>query len=179
MDITKKTLLLRRVLFGISGVSIVASISLAGFAFGNTQELESLHQERIILQEDLVASQSLAEFTASQQEELIELENLFPDQETIVLFLQDIEMLVQAYDRGGTVRFSALQPVMHDNQLSIPLTINLRSDLTRLADFSLRLEKIPYFVRTNMIELRTPQGHRGEVITTIHGRLYVSDPFDK
>jgi hypothetical protein len=134
------------------------------------QEYQNLVQARI-------ATTNLQAKAGSKIPELTVVSDAFPDESSIIMVIQHLEVLVRQFDPQGYVKFLPQGPQKINNQLGVNLAVRLNITPAELIAFLRQLERLPHIIELTTTEIRTPNGITNQAEISIGMTLYVQDPF--
>lgn len=138
---------------------------------------QTLVQQKISTQESVSGTESLIGYVSKNLDSLKLILDIFPDELTIIETVQILESLVQTYDANAKVKFSSLTPVAKNNQLYIPLQLNLHTTPYNSINLLRQLERLPYVVEVTNYETKVPSAASSAAEINLGVVLYVQDPF--
>jgi Tfp pilus assembly protein PilO len=156
-------------------VSIVVWFVLYSLGKQQISELKLTQQE---IESTFVSDQNLNlinQFVDANSLTLLKVNDFFPNEANIIQTLESIEAIVKTYDDQATVKISSTQPVPKDDQLQIPLIINLNTSLEGLTRLLREIEKLPLILEINSTNLLHTSENALQITLGIN--LYVDDPF--
>lgn len=156
-------------------VGIVVWFVLYSLGKQQISELKLTQQE---IETTFVSDQNLNlinQFVDANSLTLLKVNDFFPNETNIIQTLESIEAIVKTYDDQATVKISSTQPVPKDDQLHIPLTINLNTSLEGLTRLLREIEKLPLILEINSTNLLHTSENALQITLGIN--LYVDDPF--
>lgn len=166
----KKRLLIAMAFIGLN-------ITLIAVVLGQTRSIWSLKDQknRFEAQETLLTS--AGQIYGQYGKEIDELTKVFPNEESVLNFLEDLEVGIRLITKDYTVKFSSVSPIEEQGRLFVPLAVTLKTDHAGLLQFFDQLEHLPYITHVTTILGKTPSGFdsTGEILITI--KLYVQNPF--
>lgn len=144
---------------------------------GEAKTILLTKNELIELEKQEQIIQSSQELYRTYQSEIEVISSVFPDEESVTLFIQLLEKQLRTVSDTYTLKFNSQLPVKEKEKLYLPLTIIMRTDLSRLSRFFEELEKMPYMTQLVSISAKTPDGFTktGEVSLVL--KVYVQNPF--
>lgn len=140
-------------------------------------EIASLRQEREILEKDRQIVQAADELTQKYQNQIEVFSKVFPSEQTISVFIGDLEKVLKNVSPDYRFQFSSLNPLPEQDKLYLLLTLTLKTDLSEFLNLLEDLEQIPYMMHINSISVNAPLGVTSPVDIRINLKLYVQQPF--
>lgn len=163
--------------FALLGLLIISTFMLQTFASKQKKEVATLNQELSDITIQLTGKQNLNRFLQQNKQTIDTVNSAFPNEDTIIDFIDAVEALITNVGATGSLSFSALVPGVLSDQLQIPFNITMEATPTQLADFLRRFEKFPYLIQISSISIKTPNGVQATTNISLGGRVYVQDPF--
>jgi hypothetical protein len=142
------------------------------------KKVATARQELVSLKQMSQSSRSLQNFAQSNQDNLLQIHSLFPDEDDFVYVLQDIEKTVKTVDTNGTVKLGASKPTPSQNQNTIPINVVLNTSYANVLTFLRQFERLPYILEITNLELRSPQTLNDTVELIMTVILYVANNFE-
>lgn len=142
------------------------------------QQISELKLSQQEIETTFVSDQNLNlinQFVDTNSLTLLKVNDFFPNEGNIIQTLESIEAIVKTYDDKASVKISSAQPVPKDDQLHIPLTLNMNTSLEGLTRLLREIEKLPLILEINSINLLHTSENALQI--TIGINLYVDDPF--
>lgn len=160
---------------------IFLTISLAGCLYFAGQLIdvsESARSKREIL---FLSQNSQEQFALLKEDfqkispHIEKVENLFPSSENLLPFINAMENLAISAGVGQTFRFESagLQPVPSLNLNKITFNVIINGNMSQFLNYLQKLEKIPYFVQIDSLNLTTSQNLESQGQMIVRGSLYV------
>jgi len=167
------------VLIAVALVVVVALVNVLvlSFAFQQTKKYQVVASEKAALMASRETSGSVVDFIQKNQDVVDKLNEVFPNEDSIIDVISATEAVIQQYDPQGVVEISAFNPSKVNNELQVPLLIKMRVSVIDLVGFLRELEKQPYVYEVTSIDMRMPEGLTAKGEITIGVKLYVQDPF--
>lgn len=100
----------------------------------------------------------------------------FPTEADFIDFLVDLESLTRRYDPNSVITPGS-DAVKVDQQLTVPLHITLTASTPTLLEYLKAIERLPYIIEINHIDIESPSGLDQTSIIKLATRVYVKDPF--
>ena len=114
---------------------------------------------------------------AQYEQDIDAILNVFPNEETVLDFLQRLEKLTKDTSDDSTVRFASLNPLPDGDKLFLLFNISLKTDTARLDQFLDSLEHLPYMTRVIGLSTTFPDLSPQKVDASVSLKLYVKNPF--
>lgn len=157
-------LVLLNVLFLMLARNAADTVSLLNLEFAGLEQNEKI----------LTSSQEIYE---TYQDEIEVISSVFPNENTIPIFVQSIEEKLRAQTDEYSFKFNSVTPVSEQTRLYLPISIVMRTNLDRLQAFLSELEALPYLTHINTVSTKTPEGFTASSEITITMKVYVQNPF--
>ncbi len=141
------------------------------------KKLVGLKQEAQLIELSKTSREKLLGIAANEAERVQLVLAVFPDSEGVLGVLQELEALVESVDPQGVVSFTSTVPVKVENELSIPMQLQLNTNSFEAIELMRRLERLPYVISVDTIDLDLLGGISEPAQVTIGVHLYVNDPF--
>lgn len=143
------------------------------------KEVQLLKDQKQQLADDQKLLSSAEQIYTKYKDDFPLLESVFPDEETVLPFLQTLEKLTREYSEDGVVRFASLSPLPENDKLFLLFTLSLHTDTQRFSDFLIQLENLPYLTRVLSYTLNWSDQKKQLVDATVQLKVYVKNPFTK
>ncbi len=161
---------------GIVGLTLMNILFLL-LVSNEGKTISLLKKQLVQLEQDNVILDSSEEISESYTEEIALLSKVFPNEETILSFLQSLEGLTKENSSEYSVKFTSLNPLAEQDKLFLVLSVFMKTDKTRLANFLKRLEQLPYMTQVNSTVIHMPDGFDGSLDVSQTIKVYVQNPF--
>lgn len=163
-------------------LSLIATLTLANILFiiFTTREAKTttlLKSELTSLEQNELILSSAKTIYERYQNEINLINAVFPNEETIPIFIQNLEQLIRANADQYSVKFNSVTPLSEEDKLLLPLTITMKTDLSRLLRFFEELEQFPYMTHINSVLTKAPDGFGGGSEVILGLKVYVQKPF--
>lgn len=162
---------------GIVGLTLMNILFLL-LVRSEEKTISLLKKQLVQLEQDNLILASSEQITESYVEEIALLTKVFPNEETILPFLQALEALTKESSDEYSVKFTSLTPLLEQDKLYLVLSVNMKTDKTRLHNFLNRLERLPYMTHITSTVFRMPDGFDGKIDVSQTMKVYVQNPFD-
>ena len=162
---------------GIAIVCVVLNVLFLLFIDNLTKTIALLKKEAVQLKQQEKLISSAKDLTTTYKTEIELVSSVFPEENTIPLFIKVLENEVASYSAEYSVKFDAVTPLQEQDRLLLPLTITFRADLTGLMDFLSHLEKLPYMTHVIGLSAKSPDGITNTSEVVVNLKVYVKDPF--
>lgn len=129
------------------------------------------------LEKDQQIVASSEEIYATYEQDIDRILNVFPNEETVLDFLQTLERLTKEVSVDSTIRFASLNPMPETDKLFLLFNISLRTNRELFDIFLERLETLPYMTRIISTQVNFADGDVNNVDAMIVLKLYVQNPF--
>lgn len=140
-----------------------------------TLQLTKNEQTDLERQEKIVSSSQELYQTYQQQTEIISA--VFPNEETITVFISQFEETARAFSDSYSLKFNSQVPLAEQDKLFLPLSIIMTTDLPRFIQFLDAMEKMPYMIHITSISTKSPQGFVNLSEINLVFKIYVQKPF--
>lgn len=156
---------------------IIVNLLFVAFTKGAGSTVRLLKNELGVLEEQEKIIASSQEIYETYKDEIEVISNAFPNEETIAVFIQYLEVELRAVTPEYTFKFNSVTPIKEQDRLFLPLTITIKANLTELTSIFEKLENLSYMMHITNITAKTPDGisSRGEVTLVV--KVYVQNPF--
>ena len=126
-------------------------------------------QEKIIV--------SAKQISSNYQAEIETISQVFPTEETIMVFIGQLESQIQKVTPEYSFRFASVTPLTEGNKLYLLLSVTTKTDLAGLTAFLDGLEKLPFLTHVVSIKAKTPDSfaNMSEIVVLL--KIYVQNPF--
>jgi len=135
-----------------------------------------LNEERKTLDQDQMIITASADIMEKYRKEIDVISGVFPNEKTFLLFLQTFENTVKGDADEYQLKFSST-PVAEGDKLFLPMTLSVKTDLSRLLLLFDALENMPYMTHITGILAKNPGGLSGQGEYNIGLKVYVQNPF--
>lgn len=173
-NLAKKT---ERFMLSVAAI-LVLSIFISGVLFwlskNQTSDIGVIQEELHTYALSETNTTELNQFVDANIDTIAAIEEVFPTNDTIVPVLKNIEAVVLKYDSQAIVGFIDSVPTKKNNELQIPMSINLTSDINTAFMLLRELEKLPLVLEVTNLNITNRQSIP---IIDIKAVLYVNDPF--
>ena len=102
---------------------------------------------------------------------------VFPTEESIPQFISQLEGEIRQTADEYTFKFSSITPISENTVLFLPLSITMKTDLTRLTLLLEKLENLAYIIHVTSINTKAPEGLNGVSEVNLQLKVYVQNPF--
>jgi len=136
-----------------------------------------LQGQLVQLQQDQQILASAEQIYQTYKDDIDTITSIFPDEETVLAFLQMLESLAQGYSESSMVRFITFSPLPENDKLFLLFNISMRTDIDRLTSFLTKLETLPYMTRLTDITVTWVDPKTGIIDAGMKLKLYVKNPF--
>jgi hypothetical protein len=90
-----------------------------------------------------------------------------------------MENLLRTTSEEYSFKFNSITPVQEQNMLYLPITIIIKTDISRLIALFDAFETLPYMTHITMISTKTPDGFLGFSEVALGMKVYVQNPFTR
>jgi hypothetical protein len=136
-----------------------------------------LRNEYTILAQQKRIITAASEISKEYKDQIEVISGIFPNEQSIPLFIQALEVLIKQTSDEYTFRFNSLTPIIEGDKLFLLLTITMKTDLAKLVTFFSDLERLPYMTHVTGIVTKTPNGFKGVSEVSMGMKVYVQNPF--
>jgi hypothetical protein len=135
-----------------------------------------LNEEKKTLDQDQMIIAASADILEKYQNEIDVISGVFPSEETFPEFIQAFENTVKGHADEYQFRFSST-PQPEGDKLYLPMTLSLKTDMTRLLLLFEALEHMPYMTHILGVAAKNSGGLSGQGQYDIGLKVYVQNPF--
>jgi len=139
--------------------------------------MQLLRNEYAILGQQKRIIDEASTISVQYKDEINVISEVFPNEQTIPIFIQTLEGLIKQSANEYTFRFNSLNPIIEGDKLFLLLTITMKTDLPKLLFFLSSLERLPYMTHVTGLIVKTPSGFTGNNEASIGMKIYVQNPF--
>jgi hypothetical protein len=148
------------------------------FLFQNEiQTIKLLRNEFTILTQQKRIITASAEISEQYKDEIDVISRIFPNEQSIPIFIQALEGLIKQTSSEYTFRFNSLTPIVEGDKLFLLMTVTMKTDQEKLLQFLSALERLPYMTHITGMVSKTPNGYTGSAEVSIGMKVYVQNPF--
>lgn len=168
------------IIYIISGVLAALIVINMIFIFLLTNQVKTIHllrSEQELLERDKRIIAASEEIKKKYQSEISIISNAFPNEMTFPLFLESLESLMRSYSDGENIRFTSVSPIPEQDRQFLLLSLSMNTDVVRMHEFLIKLEKLPYLTHITGIMVKSPGGFRAVSEYSIALKVYVQNPF--
>lgn len=163
-------------------VALLLSTIFMNFLFlyllrGETKTIALTKTELVELEKQQQIITSSQQLYQTYQNEIDIISAVFPNEESITMFIQSIENELRLASDTYTFRFNAQTPIKQADKLFLPLTVTMKTDMTRLDTFFEKLETLPYMTHVTSLNVKTPEGFSNISEVVVGLKIYVQNPF--
>lgn len=158
-------------------ITIILNIAFISFTLAQKQTIRLLRKEVAGLDQDRQILTSAQDIYNTYEKEIEAISKVFPNEETIPLFIGSLEQDLRETTDSYSVKFSSLTPLVEQDKLYLLLIISLKTDLERLTKFFDRLERRDYMTHIVSISAKTPEAFTGVQEVSVGIKIYVQNPF--
>ncbi len=165
-------------LLGVLVVSlIVVNIILLYFVSSTATTVTLLTGELHQLEMDQEIIRSSQQISEQYTDEIEFISGVFPDETTILEFIQSLEGIIRDSAVEYNFKFSSLTPIVERDRQFLLMTVTMMTDGLGLTSFLSELEQLPYMTHVTSVSARTPEGFADTSEATIVLKIYVQNPF--
>lgn len=158
-------------------VLVLLDFSLLFFLRTQVKTIGLLKEQRLQLEQDQRIINSAEEIYQQYKDDIEAISEVFPGEEDVLAFLQQLETLAKQLSDDSVVKFASLSPQEEGDQLFLLFTINLKTDMQRLTTLMRELEVLPYMTRVLAVSVNFPDKISGKIDASLKLKLYVQNPF--
>jgi hypothetical protein len=148
------------------------------FLFQNEiQTIKLLRNEYTILTQQKRIITASSEISEQYKDEINIISGIFPNEQSIPLFIQALEGLIKQTSSEYTFRFNSLTPIVEGDKLFLLMTVTMKTDQVKLLQFLSGLERLPYMTHITGMVSKSPSGFIGTAEISIGMKVYVQNPF--
>lgn len=177
---TKRTQLLERSIERyaiVLAILLCINIGLLYFLRSQVKVISLLQGQLVQLRQDQQILASAEQIYQTYKNDIDTITAVFPDEESVLVFLQTLEDLAKSESDTATVKFATFSPQQLGDKLYLQFTINMRTDTSRLTSFLSKLEALPYMTRLFDISITWVDSNKGIIDSSMKLKLYVKNPF--
>jgi hypothetical protein len=162
---------------GVGLLLVILNIVFVIFAGNEAKTITLLKQElkNVEQQQQIIASAQ--EIHGKYENEIDTINGVFPNEETITLFIQKLEETIRSTTDQYTFKFSSVTPLKEQDKLFLPLQITVKTDLSHFIAFLAEIEKLPYMTHITSMNGKLPDSFNKTGEMSINLKVYVQDPF--
>jgi len=164
------------ILWIFSGVALITAVILLPVVSSQRKSIELLRNEIKALQSDTELIGISKEIFGSQQPKIDAISRAFPDEETIIRFIGELETILKADTIENTFQVTDA-PISESGKLYLLYTISGKAEFGKFTKLLSDIEKMPYLTHILSISLRTPDGFTKTVEYSFQMKVYVKNPF--
>lgn len=157
---------------------VVINIVMLYFLSTQVKTIRLLRIQRTQLEQDLKIINSAEQIYQSYKDDIEVISEVFPNEESVLVFLQTLETLSKKYGTESLVKFSPPTPQPEGDSLYLLFTVNMQTTSEQLPEFLKAIEKLPYMTRLLTLNVSLPDGGRGNVSASMRLKVYVKNPFN-
>jgi hypothetical protein len=165
------------ILVGLCVGLILLSLILIFLFQNEMRTIKLLRNEYAIVTQQKRIVTAATEISEQYKDEIGVISGIFPNEQSIPLFIQALEGLIKQTSSEYSFRFNSLTPIAEGDKLFLLMTVTMKTDQTRLLQFLSELERMPYMTHITGIASKTPGGFIGEAEVNIGMKIYVQNPF--
>lgn len=164
------------ILWIISGVVLCTTVILLPVISSQRQSIVLLGNEIKALQSDTELIGISKEIFGSQQSKIDAISRAFPDEETIVQFIGELESILKADTIENKFQMTDA-PITESGKQYLLYTVSGKAEFGKFTKLLSDIEKMPYLTHIPSISLRTPDGLAKTVEYSFLMKVYVKNPF--
>jgi len=148
------------------------------FLFQNEiRTIRLLRSEYVILTQQKRIITAASEISGQYEDEIGVISRIFPNEQSIPLFIQELEGLIKQTSGEYTFRFNSLTPIAEGDKLFLLMTVTMKTEYPKLLQFLSSLEQLPYMTHITGVMSKTPNGFTADSEVSIGIKIYVQNPF--
>lgn len=168
---------IRLFLIVIATSLFIGNLTLLIFIRKEGKTVDLVKTELINIEQDKRIVNSANEISTKYVKEIELISSVFPNEETLPVFIQSFEELLQKNTDSYSLKFNAVTPLKESEKLFLPLTFVMRTDLPRFISFLNSIEKLSYMTHINSLFAKSPDGISKTSEITVGLKVYVQNPF--
>lgn len=158
-------------------VLIALNIGTMVLLTSQSKTITLLKEQKRQLESDQKILSSSDQIYSQYENQIEKIFAVFPDEESVLSFLQTFEELTKAYSTESSVRFASLNPLPEGDKLFLLFSVSLKSDRQRLNQLLDKLETLPYMTRVLNLNVIFSDPELNNVDASFTLKLYVKNPF--
>lgn len=158
------------------GLLIVVNIGILVMLQNQVKTIRLLKNQRVQLQNDRKIIASTEELYSQYEDDIDTILQVFPDESTVLDFIQTLERLSRDYASDSSVRLSSKDPLPESDKLFLLFNIIVKTNTEQFVAFLGELERLPYMTRTIAITTNITDAEE-QIDANISLKLYVKNPF--
>jgi hypothetical protein len=139
--------------------------------------IKLLRNEYVILTQQKRIITAASEISGQYKDEIDVISGIFPNEQSIPVFIQALESLIKQTSGEYTFRFNSLTPIAEGDKLFLLMTVTMKTDQAKFMQFLSALEQLPYMTHITGMMSKTPNGLTGVSEVSIGMKVYVQNPF--
>lgn len=156
---------------------IVINIGILVLLQNQVKTIALLKEQRIQLQTDQKIIASSEAIYIEYENDIDTILSVFPDESSVLDFIQTMERLLREYGSQSSVRLSSKDPLPEGDKLFLLFNLTFTTDINRFVSLLEQLESLPYMTRTLSITTQFSDSEEQQLNVTIPLKLYVKNPF--
>lgn len=156
---------------------VVINIGLMVLMQTQAKTVSLLKDQQKQLEQDQRIVSSSEQIYSQYENDIQKILDVFPNDETVLDFLQMFEKLTKDNSEESTVKLASPDPLPEGDQLFLLFSITMKTDNTRLDEFLDALETMPYITRILSMNVVFSQANADEINASLALKLYVKNPF--
>ena len=158
-------------------VLLVINFGVVFFLRSQVTVIGLLNEQLLQLQQDQRILSSAEQIYQTYKDNITTINAVFPDEETVLDFLQTLETMAKNTSDESAVKFASFSPQPEGDKLFLVFTVNQTTDVDRLSSFLSQLEKLPYMTHILSLSITWADQKKGTINVTMQLKLYVKSPF--
>ena len=157
--------------------AVVLNILFIALAANEVRTIELLKKELTNLEQNAQIIASSQQIYNKYKDDIEVISAVFPTEESIPQFISQLEGEIRQTADEYTFKFSSITPISENTVLFLPLSITMKTDLTRLTLLLEKLENLAYITHVTSINTKAPEGLNGISEVNLQLKVYVQNPF--
>ena len=156
---------------------LLVNLGMLYFLHSQVSVIGLLKDQLVQLQQDQQVLASAEQIYQTYKNDIDTITAVFPDEGTILVFLQTLETLAKDQSDQSSVKFASFSPTTEGDKLYLLFTVTMVTDKKRLSTFLGELENLPYMTRLLAITINWSDPKKGILDVTMKLKVYVKNPF--
>jgi Tfp pilus assembly protein PilO len=161
----------------VLGGVVVLTLALLYFLSTQVKTVKLLREQKTQLEQDLKIINSAEQIYESYKDDIAVISEVFPNEESVLVFLQTLESLSKKYSTESLVKFSPPTPQAEGDSLYLLFSIVMQTTSDQLPEFLKAIEQLPYMTRLLTLNVSLPEGGKGNIAASMRIKVYVKNPF--
>jgi len=148
------------------------------FTQNEVKTIKLLKSELTNLERNEQIIASAQQIYRTYQDEIDIISQVFPGEADIPEVITTFENSIRLSTSEYTFKFNSITPLLEGENLFLPITITMKTDIEKLQLFLDKLENLPYMTHVTSVIAKSPDGFvgLGEVVVSL--KMYVKNPFN-